>query len=174
MICLQTKFMWYFQVRCSSRYTPRNLVTLLRIRGWSGKMWSWQDSLQCFKYDRVDFCLNSKSTPCSITEMNYSKILCIQQISSYTWWEKGHTVKSYKKKLINHKIILSSSWKMRNYAKTYFTSISYPWSSEHFSKTLGKIHVFISQTVKNHPIKGTRHAEKMVISSFQEDSQPVA
>ena len=29
--------MWYFQVRCSSRYTPRNLVTLLWIRGWPPK-----------------------------------------------------------------------------------------------------------------------------------------
>ena len=37
VVCLQTKFMWYFQVRCSSRYTPRNLVALLWIRGWPPK-----------------------------------------------------------------------------------------------------------------------------------------
>ena len=55
---------------------------------------------------------------------------------------------------------------MRNYAKVS--------NKEHFSKTLGKIHVFISQAVKNHPIIGTiRHIGKMVISSFQIDSQPV-
>ena len=41
-------------------------------------------SLQCLKYNRVDFSLNCKLTPRFITEINNSKIPCIQQISSDT------------------------------------------------------------------------------------------
>ena len=55
---------------------------------------------------------------------------------------------------------------MGNYAKTYFTSISHPERGENFSETLSKIHVFITQTGKNHPEIGGRHAGKMIISSF--------
>ena len=54
-------------------------------------------SLQCLKYNRMGFSLNSNLTSRFITEINNSKIPCIQQIGSDTWWEKGHTVKSYKK-----------------------------------------------------------------------------
>ena len=39
-------------------------------------------SLQCLKYNGVDFSLNSKLTPRFITEINNSKIPCIQQIGS--------------------------------------------------------------------------------------------
>ena len=49
------------------------------------------------KYNSEDFCLNSQSTPCLITEMNNWKIPRIQQNSSDIWREKGHIVESYEK-----------------------------------------------------------------------------
>ena len=39
-------------------------------------------SLECLKYNSVDFCLNSQWTPRLTIEMNNSKTPCIQQIRS--------------------------------------------------------------------------------------------
>ena len=54
-------------------------------------------SLECLKYNSVDFCLNSQWTPRLTTEMNNSKTPCIQQIRSNARREKGHKAKSYRK-----------------------------------------------------------------------------
>ena len=51
---------------------------------------------------------------------------------------------------------------MRNLAKTYMSA----QRGKHFSETLGKIHVLITQTRNNHHEIAARHAGKMVISSF--------
>ena len=51
----------------SAKNTPR-----LRWK-FSGKMWNREESIgffKCSKYNRMDFCLNSQSTPRLITEMN--------------------------------------------------------------------------------------------------------
>ena len=65
----------------------------------------------------MDFCLNSKSTQHFITKMNNSKIpwMYTTDISSDTWREKGHTVKSYKKQdnsSQNHSVILMKDAKL--------------------------------------------------------------
>ena len=80
----------------------------------------------CSKYNRVDFCLNSKLTPHFITKMNSSKISCIQQIKKnkkikiiikkmYTIDEQQHVTRERSHsqilqkralRIIYHKIIL--------------------------------------------------------------------
>ena len=87
--------------------------------------------------------------------MNNSKTPCIQQISSNT---RSNLTERWDN-------LIKKSF-FGDYANTYFTSISHSYSGENVSETVGRIHVFISQTGNNHPEVGARQAGKMVISSF--------
>ena len=107
-------------------------------------------SLQCSKYNRVDFCLNSKLTPHFITKMNSSKISCIQQIKKnkkikikikkmYTTDKQQHMTRERSHSQILQKRALRIPPTLIH--KAVNTS----------SKLIGKIDVFISQTGKITP-----------------------
>ena len=114
-ICVHTKLIWSFQVRCSSRYAPRNFVALFCLRNWIPKkrkvvvkfrMPRFKDNIIFFNIDRgfITFSPNIKITSSinsrvRLWKINHSDPGC-SFYEFYEWYIFQYNTRVYIRKII--------------------------------------------------------------------------